>query len=131
MDVAVIGALIVEEYVGFLSKEETLMALVVVSAGFLVIVVPEFKLPLQTLSVIALVDDNDALGRADDEGCGGLVIASLCESVEFVVAMALPRCCFFFFAKSYMSPNMPANVLRRFFMVSSASSATEFCWVGF
>lgn len=33
-----------------------------------------------------------------------------------------PRCGFFFLAKSYMSPNMPANVLRRFFIVSSASS---------
>lgn len=33
-----------------------------------------------------------------------------------------PRCGFFFFAKSYMSPNMPANVLRKFFIVSSASS---------
>uniref|UniRef100_A0A8W7PS61 Uncharacterized protein n=1 Tax=Anopheles coluzzii TaxID=1518534 RepID=A0A8W7PS61_ANOCL len=36
-----------------------------------------------------------------------------------------PRVCFFFLAKSYMSPNMPANVLRRFFIVSSASSTTE------
>ena len=32
---------------------------------------------------------------------------------------------FFLNAKSYMSPNMPANVFLRFFMVSSASSTTE------
>lgn len=38
-----------------------------------------------------------------------------------------PRCGFFFFAKSYISPNMPANVLRRFFIVSSASSTTDAC----
>lgn len=49
------GALVVEVYVGlFLSKEETLMAL---DNGLLVIVIPEFKLPLQTLSVVALVDE--------------------------------------------------------------------------
>lgn len=29
-------------------------------------------------------------------------------------------------ANSYMSPNIPAKVLRKFFMVSSASSTTEF-----
>lgn len=43
---------------------------------------------------------------------------------------SLPRCCFFFLAKSYMSPKMPAKVLRKFFMVSSASSATEVCDCG-
>uniref|UniRef100_A0A182IZ97 Uncharacterized protein n=1 Tax=Anopheles atroparvus TaxID=41427 RepID=A0A182IZ97_ANOAO len=36
-----------------------------------------------------------------------------------------PRVCFFFLAKSYISPKMPANVLRRFFIVSSASSTTD------
>jgi hypothetical protein len=40
------------------------------------------------------------------------------------------RCCFFFFAKSYISPNIPANVLRRFFIVSSASSTTDDCCCG-
>lgn len=34
---------------------------------------------------------------------------------------ALPR---FLFANSYISPKMPANVLRKFFIVSSASSTT-------
>lgn len=34
----------------------------------------------------------------------------------------LPR---FLFANSYMSPNIPAKVLRKFFIVSSASSTTE------
>lgn len=33
-------------------------------------------------------------------------------------------------ANSYMSPNMPANVLRKFFIVSSASSTTEFWLCG-
>lgn len=37
----------------------------------------------------------------------------------------LPR---FLFANSYMSPNMPAKVFLKFFMVSSASSTTE-VWV--
>lgn len=34
---------------------------------------------------------------------------------------ALPR---FLFANSYISPKIPANVLRKFFIVSSASSTT-------
>lgn len=42
--------------------------------------------------------------------------------VVLPAVLSPPRCGFFFFAKSYMSPNMPANVLRRFFIVSSASS---------
>lgn len=41
---------------------------------------------------------------------------------EPVSLAVLPR---FLFANSYMSPNIPANVLRKFFMVSSASSTTE------
>lgn len=43
---------------------------------------------------------------------------------EPVSLAARPR---FLLANSYISPNMPANVLRRFFIVSSASSATEVC----
>lgn len=42
--------------------------------------------------------------------------------VALPAVLSPPRCGFFFLAKSYMSPNMPANVLRRFFIVSSASS---------
>lgn len=62
-------------------------------------------------------------------GFGCVTIVSLIESIEFCdgTIFGPARCCFFFFAKSYMSPNMPANVLRRFFMVSSASSTTEDC----
>lgn len=41
---------------------------------------------------------------------------------EPVSLTVLPR---FLFANSYMSPNMPAKVFRKFFMVSSASSMTE------
>lgn len=37
-------------------------------------------------------------------------------------SLVLPR---FLPANSYISPNMPANVLRKFFIVSSASSTTE------
>lgn len=44
-----------------------------------------------------------------------------------VSLVVLPR---FLFANSYMSPNMPANVFLKFFIVSSASSATEVCDVG-
>lgn len=44
------------------------------------------------------------------------------DAVEPVSLTVLPR---FLFAKSYISPNMPANVLRRFFIVSSASSTTD------
>lgn len=40
------------------------------------------------------------------------------EIVSLVVQRFLP-------AKSYISPNIPANVLRKFFIVSSASSTTE------
>lgn len=41
---------------------------------------------------------------------------------------ALPR---FLLANSYISPNIPAKVFLRFFMVSSASSATDDCdWAG-
>lgn len=47
--------------------------------------------------------------------------------VALPVVLSPPRCGFFFFAKSYISPNIPANVLRRFFIVSSASSATVPC----
>lgn len=47
--------------------------------------------------------------------------------VALPVVLSPPRCGFFFLAKSYMSPNIPANVLRRFFIVSSASSATDAC----
>uniref|UniRef100_A0A1A9WLS3 Uncharacterized protein n=1 Tax=Glossina brevipalpis TaxID=37001 RepID=A0A1A9WLS3_9MUSC len=39
----------------------------------------------------------------------------------------LPR---FLLANSYMSPNMPANVFLKFFIVSSASSTTELCDCG-
>lgn len=41
--------------------------------------------------------------------------------------VVLPR---FLFANSYMSPNMPAKVFLRFFIVSSASSATDDCVCG-
>lgn len=41
---------------------------------------------------------------------------------ELVSLTVLPR---FLFANSYMSPNIPANVFLRFFIVSSASSTTD------
>lgn len=65
------------------------------------------------------------------DSLGWLVIVSLIESMLSCAADSKPaRCCFFFFAKSYMSPNIPANVLRRFFIVSSASSTTDDCCCG-
>lgn len=44
------------------------------------------------------------------------------DAVEPVSLTVLPR---FLFAKSYISPNIPAKVLRKFFMVSSVSSTTD------
>lgn len=43
------------------------------------------------------------------------------------VSLVLPR---FLPANSYMSPNIPAKVLRKFFIVSSASSTTDDWLVG-
>lgn len=62
-----------------------------------------------------LLDDvvdvtDDGVGDADTDAT---------EPVSLVV---LPR---FLFANSYISPKIPANVLRKFFIVSSASSTTE------
>ena len=55
----------------------------------------------------------------------GLVMELNIDVPDALVSLVvLPR---FLFAKSYMSPNIPANVLRKFFIVSSASSATEVC----
>lgn len=45
-----------------------------------------------------------------------------CDVVDTDVTEPLPR---FLPANSYMSPNIPAKVLRKFFIVSSASSTTE------
>lgn len=50
-----------------------------------------------------------------DEGVG------FCDVVDADVTV-LPR---FLPANSYISPNIPAKVLRKFFIVSSASSTTE------
>lgn len=48
--------------------------------------------------------------------------------IEVLVSLVvLPR---FLFAKSYISPNMPAKVFLKFFIVSSVSSATEPCDCG-
>lgn len=58
------------------------------------------------------------------DGAGFVIELNIEVPVSLVV---LPR---FLFAKSYMSPNMPANVFLKFFIVSSASSATEFCCCG-
>lgn len=60
--------------------------------------------------------------RAGSGGGGGAVSPSSPSPSDSEV---LP--CFFLNAKSYMSPNMPAKVFRRFFIVSSASSTTDDC----
>lgn len=52
-----------------------------------------------------------------DEGVWFCVDTGVTEPVSL-----LPR---FLPANSYMSPNIPANVLRKFFIVSSASSTTD------
>jgi hypothetical protein len=102
----------IAEGIGFLSKEETLVPDVVPTA-------PVAIVPFWAFSG-ALLD-----------GFGCVTMVSLMESMLFCEPSRVPlepaRCCFFFFAKSYMSPNMPAKVLRRFFIVSSASSTTDDC----
>lgn len=72
---------------------------------------------------------------------GDLVSSIFIYSADVSLAVRALGCCcggrgggscggavFFFFGKFYMSPNMPANVFLKFFMVSSASSITE-VWV--
>jgi len=86
-------------------------------------VIPELIVPFRIFS-FALLDD----AVADDFGC--VIIVSLIESMLSWETAVPDLCCFFFFAKSYMSPNIPAKVLRRFFIVSSASSTTDDCCVG-
>jgi hypothetical protein len=81
--------------------------------------IPELIVPFRIFSFVALVDDF---------GC--VMIVSLIESMLSCETAIPALCCFFFFAKSYMSPNIPAKVLRRFFIVSSASSTTDDCCVG-
>lgn len=105
---------------GSYEEEET------VDKGCFIADVPELIVPFRIFS-LALVDAlADTLLVVDAFGC--VTIVSLIESMLSCEATALAaRCCFFFFAKSYMSPNMPAKVLRRFFMVSSASSTTDDC----
>lgn len=84
-------------------------------------------MPFRILSLV----DALAVTLVIVDGFGCVTIVSLIESMLSCETTALPaRCCFFFFAKSYMSPNMPAKVLRRFFIVSSASSTTDDCCVG-
>lgn len=86
-------------------------------------VIPELIVPFRIFS-FALFDD----AVVDDFGC--VIIVSLIESMLSCETAVPALCCFFFFAKSYMSPNIPAKVLRRFFIVSSASSTTDDCCVG-
>jgi len=55
---------------------------------------------------------------------GPALLGTLPGPLPLLVSLAvLPR---FLLAISYMSPKIPAKVFLRFFMVSSASSTTEF-----
>lgn len=62
-----------------------------------------------TVSVVSVVAD-------------GFIVIALKIEVPDESVFVLPR---FLFAKSYMSPKIPAKVFLKFFIVSSASSATE------
>lgn len=68
---------------------------------------------------------------SDDVIADVTVVVVVCVGANVVdvpVSLAvLPR---FLFANSYISPNMPANVFLKFFIVSSASSATDVCVCG-
>lgn len=80
--------------------------------------------------VVTKVDDDDGLVIdvvVAGAGGDGLIVIALNIEVPPLSLVVLPR---FLFANSYMSPNMPANVFLKFFIVSSASSATEVCVVG-
>lgn len=91
------------------------------STAVVEVVLPVYELVVSGASVIVgmAVDDGlidlwtvaEAPDRKPDDGA----LDSLA---------ALPR---FLFANSYISPNIPAKVFLRFFIVSSASSATEVC----
>lgn len=54
----------------------------------------------------------------------GFIVIALNIEVPDESVLVLPR---FLFAKSYMSPKIPAKVFLKFFIVSSASSATDVC----
>lgn len=70
-----------------------------------------------TVSVLSVV--------ADDDGDDFIVIALKIEVPDDDESvLVLPR---FLFAKSYMSPKIPANVFLKFFIVSSESSAAALC----
>jgi hypothetical protein len=97
--------------------------------GCFVMLLPELIVPLAIFSLA--LDCGKFVVVVVVDGLGCVTIVSLIESMLSCDDTAIPaRCCFFFFAKSYMSPNMPAKVLRRFFIVSSASSTTDDCCVG-
>lgn len=75
--------------------------------------------------VLFIIDDGlSAAAGATLVDIGFLIELNIDVPVSDVV---LPR---FLFAKSYMSPNIPANVFLKFFIVSSASSATDVCDCG-
>lgn len=89
-----------------------------------------------------MIDDDGAATATEDDdglvivvdGADGVGLFTIALNTDVpppppaaVSLVVLPR---FLFANSYMSPNMPANVFLKFFIVSSASSATEVCDVG-
>ncbi len=74
-----------------------------------VFVVIDGKFGCFTVSVVSVVAD-------------GFIVIALNIEVPDESVFVLPR---FLFAKSYMSPKIPAKVFLKFFIVSSASSATE------
>lgn len=88
-----------------------------------------------TEAMEAVAVDSSVFVVIDGKFCCFTVSVVSIVAVDFIVialnievpdesVFVLPR---FLFAKSYMSPNIPANVFLKFFIVSSASSATEVC----
>lgn len=136
----------VEDFlVEFLSKGLTRS--IGLKSGFLTISGSAVQKTLEELIAVndgSLSDLTEAAEVADDSSVFVVIDGKFCFTVsvvsvdadDFVIVIALnievpdvsvlvlPR---FLFAKSYMSPNIPANVFLKFFIVSSASSATEVC----
>lgn len=105
------------------AEDETFLSMVVMDSAALddSIENADVVRPVTELMVLAPDVDSAIVGMVDDDdGIIGWAATLPTRALESLVAR--PR---FLLANSYMSPNIPAKVFLRFFMVSSASSATE------
>lgn len=103
------------------TTEELVYTEEVASTAVMEVVLPVYELVVSGTSVIVGIAGDDGLTdfRPVAEMPDNNPVDGALDSLA-----ALPR---FLLANSYMSPNIPAKVFLRFFMVSSASSATDVC----